>query len=129
MSESSIAFVDRLLAAFPGLRDAYAEHLSDNFGEVLPHGFLWEVVRYATALYLMSSAAPDPRARQQAGVELRAMLDYIENEYVHGNEEIRELIGVSFLESLPSPDEEAADIRSRLGPVTRGKLEEIWPST
>lgn len=37
MSETTIDFIEQLVSRYPGLKSIFDEHVSDNFGEVLPH--------------------------------------------------------------------------------------------
>jgi hypothetical protein len=130
LSETKAELIERFVSEFPGLQGALAEHLAENHEELLPHVFLFDVVRYATELFVRSSNATDNDARRDAArAELQRMLEVVEDEYLHGSEDARELIVVSFLENLPTPDEGAAEIRFLLGAATRKKLEEIWPTT
>ena len=71
-------------------------------------------------------ARPMKRDRQIADTELQALLAAIEQEYVEGDVEVRNLIFVSFLESLPTPGEEAYLLRTRLGPHLAKALEQLW---
>jgi hypothetical protein len=130
LSETKAQLTERFVSEFPGLQGALAAHLADNHEELLPHVFLFDVVRYATELFVRSSSATDDDARRDAArAELQRMLEVVEDEYLHGSEDARELIVVSFLENLPTPDEDGAEIRFLLGSATRSKLEEIWPTT
>jgi hypothetical protein len=127
VSEATIAVIERLVDRFPALRQPFAEHLSGNFGEILPHVFLSiDVVLYANRLFLGSTREADERDRQIADTELQALLAAIEQEYVEGDVEVRNLIFVSFLESLPTPGEEAYLLRTRLGPHLAKALEQLW---
>jgi hypothetical protein len=127
MSEQTEAVIDRLVARFPGLQGPFAEHLSANFGEVLPHVFMFDIVLHVTDLFLKATGSHDPQVRRETEQELRDILDAIEAEYVDGTDDVRNLIFVSFLEMLPTPDEEAAEIRFHLGRVLREEVERFWP--
>jgi hypothetical protein len=127
MSLETEAVIDRLVARFSRLREPFAEHLSDNWGEVLPHVFMYDIVLHVTDLFLKSRDAPDANDRREAEYELRAILDAIETEFISGTEDVQELIFVSFVESLPNPDEDAAGVRFHLGPVLREEVERYWP--
>jgi len=124
MSETTIALVDHLAERFPRLRPILEEHVSDNFGAVLPHLFFGDLTRYAVDLFLRSRGGS--REGMEAGKELRDLLDFLEDVYVRGGDAIEELISVSFLEHLPRPNEEVGwDIRSLVGPEMSKQLEMI----
>jgi hypothetical protein len=112
MSEATIAVIDRLVAACTALKPLLAEHVDDNFGEVLPHLFLGEVTRH-----LVKEAA-GPAASRGLGPALQLL----EDEFASGTDEIKELIAVSFLENLPDGPDPGGDLRLQLGPSLKGEL-------
>jgi hypothetical protein len=118
MSQVTEAFVRSLVEHFPSLAPLLEEHLTDNFGELLPHIFLGDVVRWV--LTLMATARAEGSLAAQR--ELRAFLSHLEDVYVGGNEELQELLSVSFLENLPRPEEDGAEIRTQLGPSLTKQL-------
>lgn len=122
MSEAIVDFIERLVERCPGLKPVLDEHVSDNFGEVLPHLFFGDLTRYAVSRFLEIEAGA---RHQHADLELRALLTDMEDAYADGDEEIQELISVSFLENLPRPEEEAAGIRAWLGPQLSAQLRVI----
>lgn len=121
MSQVTEAFVRALVDRFPGLAPVLEEHLTDNFGELLPHIFLGDVVRWV--LTLMATARAEGSLTAQR--ELREFLSHLEDVYVGGNEELQELLSVSFLENLPRPEEDGAEIRTQLGPTLQKQLRVI----
>ena len=72
-----------MAARFPGLAPMLAEHIKDN-DEILPHLFFGDVTRYA--LSLVRERKPDQKP------ELRMLLDFLEESFSGGNEELQELI-------------------------------------
>jgi hypothetical protein len=116
MRPYEIAFVRELAVRFPGLGAPLAEHIEENFGEVLPHVFFYEITEYAVSL---ANSEELPQRR-----ELRALLNYLEETY-GSQEQLQELISVSFLENLPRPDEAASHIRAMLGPHLKRQLDVI----
>jgi len=94
MSKQTVSFVSSMVARFPSLYRLLEDHIRDNAGEVLPHVFFGEVTRYV--LSLLVAARGEPR-RELIG----DVLSYLEEAYAAGDEELRELISVSFLENLP----------------------------
>ena len=121
MSERSVSFAQSLVARFPSLKEPLEEHAQANGGEILPHVFLGEVTRYALSLLSLVHGSANLGRRR----ELREMLDYLEEVYARGDEELRELISVSFLENLPLPDEEGAQIRDMVGQNLKKQLRMI----
>jgi hypothetical protein len=105
MRPNEIAFV-RDPARFPGLSALLEEHIKD-YREILPHLFFNDVTDYILSLL---NAGELPQRR-----ELRDILNYLEQVYA-SDEQLQELISVSFLESLPRLDEAGAQIRRMVGP-------------
>jgi hypothetical protein len=124
MTQATERFVDDLVAAFPGLRPAFDEHLSDNFGEVLPHVFFGDLTRYVLARYRAARSEPESQ-RSQAQGEVRALLNELEDAYTSRGDEVQELIAVSFLENLPRPGDDGAEIGEWLGPAMTDQLRVI----
>lgn len=121
MSQTTEDFVRALVERFPRLAPLLEEHLADNFGELLPHIFLGDVVRWV--LTLMATARAEGSLTAQR--ELRQFLSHLEDTYASENEELQELLSVSFLENLPRPGEEGAEIRTQLGPTLTQQLRVI----
>lgn len=122
MSEATIEFIERLVFRYPPLKPIFDEHVSDNFGEVLPHLFFGDISRYAISQFLEIESQAESQGIES---ELRGLLDDLEDAYVDGDEEIQELISVSFLENLPRPYEEASGLRAWLGPALSAQLRVI----
>jgi len=112
MSEATEAFVQRVVAAHPELEPLLREHLDDNFGELLPHLWTSDLARYVITGY--RSAGPDAVA---------PILEQLETE-AGRDAEVDELLGVSFVELLPYPDEAGAGLSSLLGPRLGAMLQE-----
>jgi hypothetical protein len=125
VSEETIDLIDRLVARFPGLRAAFDGHLAANFGEVLPHVFMYDVALYAKHLVVASTDSTDLDRASSSNREVQEIFDFFEREFSTGNEEIQGLISVSFLESLPTPGEPGGDLRSLLGPNLSAELRMI----
>lgn len=107
---STAAFVHRLAAAVPGVRDELAEHLRDRHGELLPHPFLSQIAVRAADLYDAGSNEP-----------VQMLLEFLESEFGR-DAEVDELIAVSFVEMMPYPDERGAGLTTRLGPKLAAEL-------
>lgn len=88
-----------LVDSVPDLAPILREHLEDNNGELLPHVFFGDVTRWAV------------RQDERDAESIDALLATLEIDYANGDDAVRELIVVSFLENLPLD----SGIRSRLG--------------
>jgi hypothetical protein len=111
MRERDVQFIRDLGASFPALRPMLAEHVEDNFGDVLPHLFLADVLRWLLAQ--LDEGGGDDRA------EITDILSFLEDAFSAGDEERQELISTGFVENLPRPGEPGARIRRMLGPELR----------
>jgi hypothetical protein len=141
------AFVDGLLRAVPVLHPLADETRYGYHRVVLPHVFLGEVVRRETALLtggaslglppacadgvagavengkvaelerLYLAGAADPAA------EVRAVLDHVEAA-LGADDEVDELVRVSFVENLPYRGESGEEIIGLLGPRLTAALRE-----
>ncbi len=124
MSRVTEDFIERLVAKFPGLHPLFQEHLSDNFGALLPHLFFGDLTRYLVARYLVAQSHLIDQ-QLEAEREVRALLAELEQAYAVGGDEVEELIAVSFLENLPRPSEEGSGVRGWLGPELTRQLRVI----
>src|SRR5687767_5332264 len=100
----STAFVKAMVGRFEGLAPLLKEHVTDNLGEILPHVFFGDLTRYILALVATVSSGGGLEPRR----ELRDILDFLEESFSTGNQELQVLIGTSFLENLPRPGEEGS---------------------
>lgn len=121
MSAKTVAFVRSLVERFPRLVGLLDEHIEDNFGEILPHLFFGDLTRYVVSLFLAARDGGDKSTRQ----ELRAILDFLEQSYASADDEVQELISVSFLEHLPRADEDGYELRKMVGRNLLGQLRVI----
>ncbi len=115
MSEATVALVNSLVASFPGLRGSLADHIEENYGEMLPHVFFGDVTRYII----------DLAGKPEASSELRKILDHLEEAFVCGSRDVIELVSVSFIENLPCEGKAAARVRQWLGPSLAKELRAI----
>jgi hypothetical protein len=102
------ALIRDLAAAAPALADLLAEHRADQGGELLPHLYMADVTRWLAA-----------------GVESRLVLAVLERHLAEGDEDVQNVIALSFLENLGP---EHVSIRAALGPGLRAELDalESW---
>jgi hypothetical protein len=108
---STVAFLRRLAEAVPPLRDRVAHHFERLHGRPLPHPFMGEIV--FEAVDLVASGRGD---------EVRLLLDFLESEF-GGDDDVDNVIAVSFIELLPNPGEYGAEVENLLGPKLRADLE------
>jgi hypothetical protein len=116
----SVEFVRSLVSRFPNLTNVLAEHIADN-DEILPHLFFGDLTRYVETLHGVARADSVSPSKQ----ELRSILAYLEETYAGGDEELQELISVSFLEHLPRRGESGWELRDMLGPQLTRQLRVI----
>ena len=112
MNARDFVFLGVLVDRCPSLLPLLQEHL-DTYDELLPHVFLADVTRWVAERYQADPGDP----------ELKAALSYIDEYFGAGGQQDRELIGASFLESLPRADEPGSGIRDALGPALREQLD------
>lgn len=108
---AQLALVGAITWHFPELLGQLQEHLRDNMGQVIPHVLIGEYERWAESLVV---------GRRP---ELEQLLRMLEGAYESGDEGVRNLIEVSFVEQLPYPDELNAAIRDMLGPALGSVLQ------
>ena len=120
MSDVTVSFVRSMVARFSKLKALLAGHIEDNEGEILPHVFFGDLTRYVVSLALAAGGAELPLTH-----DLHAILEYLEEAYASGGDEVQELIAVSFLENLPRPAEPGAWIREIVGPSLCRQLQRM----
>jgi hypothetical protein len=114
-------FVAEMANHFPSLGPVLTVHKEDNFRTILPHVFLGDVTRWVVGLVAVATAAEILRNRKQ----LTSVLSYLEDAYNAGDEELQELISVSFLENLPRPGERGSEVRQMVGSALSAQLKVI----
>ncbi|QTF73200.1 DUF7674 family protein [Arthrobacter woluwensis] len=107
MKNETEQFVTNLVQEFPSLRPILAESLEDNFGEMLPHLVMSDIVRWLAN-----------RSLQDRGLA-GAILSWLESAYGEGSNEVQELIVVSGVEMIPDPGDPGSYLRDLLGPQLR----------
>jgi len=102
MSAICVAFSAGAAFKFRELESTLAEHLKDNNGEILPHLLMADYCR------CVESAARTEWVRH--------FLYYLEENFSDENNELSELISVSFLEHLSPEDSSTNFLIGCLGP-------------
>jgi hypothetical protein len=101
---------------FPEIRTALDRHLED-VGELLPHVLMWDIVRLTTMAY-----------EGESNVDWRSLLSFFEAHLADRDQYVSELIGTSFLESLPGPKNAGHGIVLELGPLATAMFNELRPA-
>lgn len=102
----------RLIVDFPQLTPVMDEHLDDQEGELLPYLFMSDVARWA-----QTNNDTDPQA-------VGSLVDWLEAAFASGPQDVKDLIGLGFVEALPYPPEGAA-LLLRLGPELTGVARDL----
>lgn len=108
---STVDFLRRLGEAVPALRGRVAAHFERLHGHPLPHPFMGEVV--FEAVELVASGR---------GQVVRPLVEFLELEY-GVDDDVDNVIDVSFVELLPEPGERGSEIERLLGPKLSAELE------
>jgi hypothetical protein len=108
MQAQTERFVRSVVVAVPSLQPILDEHMS-FYDELLPHVLMGDITRWAE--YHAADSLP----------LVRHLLEEFEKSYASGEDDVRELLTVSFLENL-SDD---TPIVRLLGPGLRNALEEL----
>jgi hypothetical protein len=104
---STIACVNKLLDQVPELRYVYDEHIHDN-NELLPHVFLGDVTRYVVHRVRLGETGP--------AKPVERILSVLEQYMGSGDEQVKELVSVSFVENLLKHDKVLASLKGLIGP-------------
>jgi hypothetical protein len=104
MSASTVALVGALTYRNRDLLPILQTHLADNNEQVLPHLVMADVIRWLV----------DHRSSRLEVV--RSVLSWLEDAYLGGDDDVRDVIAVSGVEMIPDPGEPGAELRQMLGP-------------
>ncbi|QBX56091.1 hypothetical protein EXE58_11860 [Nocardioides seonyuensis] len=96
----------RVVEAFPELRPLLTEHLDDQEGELLPYLLMADIERWSETQVTGNAH------------RISELMTWFENAFSAGGEEIKDLIGVGFVEMLPHTPEGDPILRL-LGPELR----------
>lgn len=102
----------RLIQAFPVLSPLLEDHLKDQEGELLPYLLMADVERWAEAEVV----------HQRDHVS--DLIAWLEREFASGGNDIKDLIGVGFVEMVPHTPE-GDPILQNLGPHLRDVAEQM----
>lgn len=113
MSDHVADFVSRLASTSTELADIYREHLADQ-GELLPHVLMGTITRVA-----ISSAGSEQVHW------LSPLLEQLEAGLASGDDDIAELIGVSFVENLSGENDAIRLLIPFMGAALRKEVKSI----
>lgn len=110
-------FFDSLLEKVPELNSVYEEHLSD-YDELLPHVLMADITRFILDLL-------DKDHNQSNEEKISIFLRHFENALKLGDEEVKNIVVVSFLENLEQDSPSYDLLKSRFGKELQNSLRQI----
>lgn len=110
-SSASELLVERLVAAAPGIKPLYDAHLV-NYDELLPHVFFGDVSRYVTQNF---ASRNDGSLPGECAGDAGRILKVLEDAVKAGDQEVLELVSVSFLENIDWASDEGKAVWSAMG--------------
>jgi len=114
-------FISGIIEAVPELRPMLDRHVTENFGELLPHVLVADIEGWAER-----EAAAGRTGEWDPLIRLLAYFEkvYAENQEALSNDPPANVIAVSFIEGIPSDGQAGAEIRDLLGPTLRDALDQ-----
>ncbi len=109
----TVVFVYLLLERVPELRTVYEEHIRDN-DELLPHVWLGDVSRYIVQQVRSGETGP--------ATSVERILSALDQWLAFGDEHVKELVSVSFVENLVEHDDVLESLKGLLGPNLENEL-------
>jgi len=110
--DTTASFIEELLRRVPDLKPIYDEHLFDN-DALLPHVFMGDVTRFSVA------GAGNPRME----ASITNLLEHLEDGLRIGNDAVKELICVSFVENLIGESTALKALKLSMGPMLKTEVE------
>ncbi len=104
-------FLNVLSERVAELRPVYEEHIAD-YDEILPHVLMGDVTRFIVDLHKKSLAEGDAEQEKKT---LSSILEILEDALQSGDDQLQELIVVSFLENLEQDDSNYKFLKKLLG--------------
>lgn len=105
-----------LLQSAPELQSLLDEHIQ-QYDELLPHVFFGDVTRF-----VMDRVRTEGRAANRDAV-VRRILGFLEEAMTSSDENVQELVSLSFLENLDPSDPAYEELKAMLGPNLGRELE------
>lgn len=106
ISPTTIECVKKLLEHVPELRPVYDEHIHDN-DDLLPHVFFGSVTRYVVQQASSGQSGPSKPVGR--------ILEFLERCMTSGDDKVKELVSVSFIENLAKHDDVVNALEGLLG--------------
>jgi hypothetical protein len=116
---SGDSMVRELVHRFREFDAPYQEHVKDNDGELLPHVLFWDFTQIIVQSFTERAVS--------GAMDWRGALFYLEESYIAGDRYLREIVGTSFLESLPFPHESGYGIVKELPPTLASVFRTVRP--
>ena len=117
VTSSDLAYVKDLVARFEFLRPLMDDHLA-HYDEILSHLFFGDMTEYIISRHEEALLGDDAAQK-----EVDQLLAALEEGYVSGDRDVKDLISDSFLENLPWREGERGwDLREILGPALSERL-------
>jgi hypothetical protein len=114
---STIECIRKLLELVPELQPVYDEHISDNH-ELLPHVFMGDVTRY-----VVQRVCSGEEEEEQPVMRI---IDHLEQCMATGDDQVKELVSVSFVENLLGNDNALAKLKDVMGPALAKEVETYY---
>ena len=103
---STVAVIGAMVHKHPELMPILQEHLDDQEGEVLPHLVIADVEQWVEDRWPVDKA------------QVTRLLEWLEPVFATADDDVADLIAVSFIEHLPCSGP-GSEIRESLGPAMR----------
>ena len=114
--------VDVLIEKVPELRLVLEEHLHDQGGELLRHVFFGDLTRFVMRQVRSRVTGIDSSSSNT----LARILDVLEQASISPDDNLRDLVGVSFLENLDPSDDGYEELKAVLGPNLKQEIKQFW---
>ena len=113
MKNAVLDFVSHLISISSELTEVYRQHIADQ-GELMPHVLMGEVTRLVIA-----------NAGRAQAVWLPKLLQQLESGLSSGNDDIAELVAVSFVENLSGENSAIQALLPAMGSTLRREVKLI----
>lgn len=105
--------IDQAIERIPGFDSIYRAHLEDNGGETLKHPLFADLLRFS--IKLQRSSGQEEAGDYPSADILQRIFAFVEEAAQAEDEQVVELVQLSFLENLHQAGSDYAALRSRLG--------------
>lgn len=112
--DSGVQFMNEIAAAFPGAARVIRARRQEERGDLLPHMEMSDLIWWAGETYASSQSLDE--SSRHARRELEDFMRMLEERFEVGDQDVDNLIAVSFLEGLAQTRESLPGLRRLLGP-------------